>query len=308
MKNILLFSLLYIFWQHSIFSNVLLQSPTLLSASELQELEDEWHTTFNFHSKNKLISISLCYHNTKAGFAIKFLKIPIYSYHYKYLPDIAEIKQLFQGSFPAYFFSNPLQLEHATPKHIDQKELVNIIKNKKVIFYTGAGISAGKVATMSDLERSLKFKKGFRYFLKTAWNNPKKITDAFFAFCRTAISSSPTEAHYALKHLAEYKNTMIITENVDLLQHKTGIKPLFAYSSTLHSITKNQLQEIDYVVCIGLSHDDRGFLAWYKEHNPQGKILAIDLKQPVYLANQDLFCQGDLQKALPEVAKKFKKA
>ncbi len=302
-KKIYYLFLITFFSMSSLLANVLLEKPKIISDEEIKALEKNWQTSFTF-SKKSLLDITFCYCNQKAGFAIKVLKIPLYSHNYSYLYDLDELKQLFKGGFPAYYLSDPLIHTKARPQKITQEQLLEIVKTKKIIFYTGAGLSAsGNVATMNELIESLELKKGLKHFLKNAWKNPEKITHAFSEFCKTAIQSSPTDAHYALKDIAHNKNSAIVTENVDLLQQRTGVLPIFAYSETLHSLKKEDYLAIDYIICVGLSHDDRGFLAKYKENNPQGTIIAIDLKKPKYLSDNDIFIKGDLQKILPFIAR-----
>ena len=59
------------------------------------------------------------------------------------------------------------------------------------------------------------------------------------------------------------------------------------------------------MICIALSYDDRGFLGWYKENNPHGTIVAIDLVKPSYLGNEDFLLQGNCQKILPALQEEF---
>jgi hypothetical protein len=56
---------------------------------------------------------------------------------------------------------------------------------------------------------------------------------------------------------------------------------------------------VNVIVCVGLSHDDRGFLAYFKKHNPEGVIIAIDKGNPDYLSNNDYIVREDLQIVLP---------
>jgi NAD-dependent SIR2 family protein deacetylase len=65
------------------------------------------------------------------------------------------------------------------------------------------------------------------------------------------------------------------------------------------------LKDIDVVITIGLSYDDRGFLGWYKENNPNGKIIAINLSQPPYLGSEDFILKGDCQNIIPKLEKEF---
>jgi hypothetical protein len=70
-------------------------------------------------------------------------------------------------------------------------------------------------------------------------------------------------------------------------------------------VTTDDIKKIDAIVCIGLSHDDRGFLAWYKLHNPNGIIIALDLKKPSYLGSEDMLILGDLHDTLPHLLKQI---
>jgi len=52
-----------------------------------------------------------------------------------------------------------------------------------------------------------------------------------------------------------------------------------------------------------LSHDDRGFLGWYKKYNPEGTIIALDLGKPSYLSEKDFILKGDIQEVIPALEK-----
>jgi hypothetical protein len=54
---------------------------------------------------------------------------------------------------------------------------------------------------------------------------------------------------------------------------------------TVNSALKNKaryFKEIDAILCTGLSHDDRCLLTLYKQSNPVGIIVVLDLQQPDY--------------------------
>lgn len=291
-KNILLLLIVI----GSLQANPLLEKPKSITSEQINQLAQSWNTQFTWQWR-KIGACSFSYEKGNAGFALKLLEIPFYAKGYRLLPTMQEIKQLF--NHPSYYFATPLEYKKASPTHINKEELFSLMTNKKCIFYTGAGISAmSNVATMKGLEASLNMDKGIRAFLKEAWRNPEQIRAAFAVFCNSAINGEPTSAHYALKKMAQEKSVAIITENVDLLQQRTGIEPIFAYSELLASIPKNDWQQIDAIICIGLSHDDRGLLAWYKQHNPDGILVAIDLKVPNYLSDNDYVCLGNLQEIL----------
>lgn len=209
-----------------------------------------------------------------------------------------------------YYFAQPrIVVSSAHPQRFDSITLADIIKHKRIIFYTGAGISAAaNVKLMVELEASLGIVK--QSALACAHNllqKDQQVLDTFTAFCKAAFEQPPTAAHYALKKLALYKSTQIITENFDLLQHRTGIVPLFIDAPTYSpQITPQDLQEIDAIICLGLSYDYRGFLNLYKTHNPQGTLIAINFKTPLYLDSNDFIIEGDLQKLIIEIVEQLK--
>jgi NAD-dependent deacetylase len=224
-------------------------------------------------------------------------------------------KEYFTTPSREYYLAKPLETDRLPAQIITFDTLCTLLKEKNCIFYTGAGISAGNnVATMHNLQKSLYLinesteKPSLNYtLLKMIFFNPKAITNAFAQFCISAINTLPTAAHYALHELAHIKNTSIVTENVDLLHQRTGSIPVFTHSDEMHAVTPADLKEIDIIVCIGLSHDDCGFLRYYKESNPNGLLIALNLEQPAYISHKDLMVKEDIQLILPKLAKAMKK-
>lgn len=187
------------------------------------------------------------------------------------------------------------------PRKITLQDLQVLLRGKRFFFYTGAGISAaGNIGTMAQLEESLMMHKGKLWFFAHLLTNPERIAQAFKAFCQDAIYNEPTLAHRALHELTQKNNIAIITDNVDLLQQRAGGKPIFTHSSALYELQKSDFKQLDGCICVGFSRDDCGFIAHYKNNNPNGIIIAIDIKQPAYLSNEDYLLLGDIQKVLPE--------
>lgn len=197
------------------------------------------------------------------------------------------------------------------PEEIEIVQLVEILKNKKVLFYTGAGISiASGVHSMNQLHETLGIEMSERVdgFLKKAVTNPQEIVESWEEFTKAAFEKPATPAHHSLGGLAQKLKSQIFTENVDYLQEKVGVKPVHLTGPWLkENIQPEWLRDIDAVVTVGLSYDDRGFLGWYKENNPNGKIIAINLNQPSYLGNEDFVLKGDCQRVIPELEKEFVK-
>jgi NAD-dependent SIR2 family protein deacetylase len=101
----------------------------------------------------------------------------------------------------------------------------------------------------------------------------------------------------------------LITENLDCLHEASGVYPYRIDAKHLRDeVGSDSLIPFDYIICVGLSYDDRGFLGWYKKHNPQGKIIAIDLQQPSYIGNEDFLFLGDIQEVVPAIWKNLQKS
>jgi NAD-dependent SIR2 family protein deacetylase len=209
----------------------------------------------------------------------------------------------------AYIVADRRVIENSNPRRISQEELVSIIRDKNVLFYTGAGLSrASAVPAMNELNELLGLKEGkaFVFSLESALENPREFASKIRKFHEACLFSPPTKAHFALRDLSVFKNIRIITENLDALHEASGIHPYRIDPDHLRNEVGGQaLAPFDYIICVGLSHDDRGFLGWYKQHNPQNKIIAIDLNQPSYLGDEDFLLVGDIQEIVPAIQKKI---
>lgn len=195
-------------------------------------------------------------------------------------------------------------LSATSPMQINQQVLASVIKEKKCLFYTGAGLSlASDVPAMNELFELLGLDEGenFMFSLEKAIHSPRKFAEKIRYFHDKCVYSAPTQAHLALKDLSLHKNTRLITENLDCLHEASGIVPYRVNPLEIRNDTQYDLSQFDYIICVGLSFDDRGLLGWYKEQNPQGRILAIDLQAPSYLGNEDFWIKGDLQEVLSEL-------
>ncbi len=193
------------------------------------------------------------------------------------------------------------------PQEIEIAQLVEILKNKKVLFYTGAGISmANRVYNMEQLQKTLgiEMSKKVDGLLKRALANPQNVINSWEEFIKAAFEKPATPAHQSLSKLAQKLKSQIFTENVDHLQEKAGVRAIHLTGPWLkENVQPEWLKDIDVVITVGLSYDDRGFLGWYKENNPNGKIVAINLSQPSYLGSEDFILKGDCQKEIPELEK-----
>ena len=195
------------------------------------------------------------------------------------------------------------------PNELNIEQLIEILKNKRVLFYTGAGISvASGVHSMDQLYETLGIDMSKRVddLLRRAVPDPQGVIESWEKFTKAAFEKPATPAHRALAVLTQKIKSQIFTENVDHLQEKTGIKAIHLTDPWLkENIQPEWLKDIDVVVTVGLNYDDRGFLGWYKENNPNGKIVAVNLNQPSYLGDEDFLLRGDCQEIVPELEKEF---
>jgi NAD-dependent SIR2 family protein deacetylase len=205
---------------------------------------------------------------------------------------------------PHYLIDTRRIIKESHPQPLNEAQLLSIITNNRVLFYTGAGLSvASGVPSMSQLYELLELKgvKEFAASLQEAIQHPEKFSQKILGFHNACFLSQPTKAHQALVRLAFYKNTKIVTENLDGLHEYSGIMPYRVDPEELRSIGGDSLSAIDYIICIGLSQDDRGFLGWYKRNNPTGQIISVDLGSPSYLGDEDFLIHADLQILIPSL-------
>jgi NAD-dependent SIR2 family protein deacetylase len=204
---------------------------------------------------------------------------------------------------------SPRELEKTHPINMNIDEIAQLIEAKKCIFYTGAGISSQIVPTMPQLMQRLGFSQQDKFIevIDKALKNPDTLIQVMEEFYNACLYGKPTQAHIALKSILFQKNWGLITENLDLLHQRSGIKPLAHEGKDWirKNVSIEDLKKIDYVIAIGLARDESGFLGWYKRHNPNAKIIALNLKRPSYLDDLDYFVEGDIQELLPHLQQKL---
>lgn len=193
---------------------------------------------------------------------------------------------------------------NGNPKKISVKELSKIIKTKKVIFYTGAGISAGSVPTMDELMKdlgiseNLKKESNLQKYIADIIKYPKPYIEVLRNFFDKCQNAAPSRAHAVISEIISKQNQLLVTENLDQLHQKTGLMPVVLAGCDVYSKDENiksALIKADFVIAIGLNSDESGFLKFYKKLNPEGKIISINLKNTDYLSDNDLLIVGDVQ-------------
>ena len=196
------------------------------------------------------------------------------------------------------------------PKKISFEKLREIIETKRVIFYTGAGISAAAIPTMNNLMQRLKISKELRKtdnlpkYIDDVIANSEKYTEILKDFFNRCENAQPTTAHLLLAKCAKKFGHLLVTENLDQLHQKTGIElTVFGghdeYSKNAR--IEEAVRESDFIVTIGLDSDESGFLKFYKTKNSEGKIISVNLSLTNYLSDHDFFAEGDIQKICSKI-------
>jgi NAD-dependent SIR2 family protein deacetylase len=191
------------------------------------------------------------------------------------------------------------------PITLSIEECATLVKENKVIFLTGAGISiAAGIPTQQakEKEMGIEYGKPVNQFIKNWLHNPKKNIEALASSYEPIFTLEPTPAHHALAQLAFHKQAQILTGNFDMLHEKSGIKAVQIKDSVEEDLTQEVAEQVDAIVCIGSRDDFGAVLGRYKRLNPLGLIIAINKEQPDYIGNEDFFVQGDVQELVPRLA------
>lgn len=230
----------------------------------------------------------------------------VYHYEFGTLPGVRHTP----SSHNLPYLPRTFAEEPAACKTLSIQECARLIADKKVVFFTGAGISAAAgihtLATLND-QLGIQSHAAVDLFVLAALHNPEQLVNQALDFYRACRDHSPTPAHYSLARLSKSKGCQIVTGNFDLLHERSGIKPyrVFYESHYVADLKAEWLREIDAVICIGMSNDIGSFLSAYKTHHPEGIIVAVDLKRPLFIGAADYFLEGDLQEIVPAMERAF---
>ena len=99
--------------------------------------------------------------------------------------------------------------------------------NKKIIVFTGAGVSAESgLGTFRDSGGIWEKFRIEDVCTPEAWQaNPERCVDFYNLRRRDALAAQPSEAHLAIAKLQEvFPDTQVITQNIDNLHERAGSK------------------------------------------------------------------------------------
>ncbi len=188
-------------------------------------------------------------------------------------------------------------------------DMIAKLDPSELMIYTGAGISMGgeqPVWGMQELSKQLGLVENpeGNDFDELFRSNPEKLIEVAKKFGDSLFADVSTDAHISIaKLVAEMPGVLVLTENMDLKHEavgsRLGVTHMGNKSAFGEVIVRGQATKVLWT--IGLSHDDRGVLAYLKQENPDLQIIAIDQKKPNYLGSEDGLLKGDCQKVMPEL-------
>lgn len=188
-----------------------------------------------------------------------------------------------------------------TPQSISIGSCKDFFQNKRCLILVGTALAehAG-VVTRSHFasEIGLEQEKEVDLFVRRFLLEPELILQKYIERTEKRLFGEPTPIIRDLAALSARFNAPIFTCNFDQLLQKTGIQVIDVLDENTKIIEKI-LQDIDVIFTIGLNRDPERILASFKQINPQGTIVAVNLKQPCYLADEDFILSMDLKEAIP---------
>ncbi|MDR2401981.1 MAG: hypothetical protein LBD32_00745 [Cytophagales bacterium] len=80
------------------------------------------------------------------------------------------------------------------------------------------------------------------------------------------------------------------------MHQKTGLSPIvFAAKDGYSRKMVDDVKNTKFVITVGLNTDESGFLKWFKQNNPSGKIVSINLVNTCYLSREDYSLKDNAQ-------------
>lgn len=201
----------------------------------------------------------------------------------------------------------PVPVRRAEGYQVQQSSEIAVeIRDRKVLLFTGAGISlASGLPDLDELSLLVQsiltpVDSYFRDLLRgTKTERLMKARQYVSAFTQ----SEPNRAHWVIAELCKTHGWQLATGNFDGLHEKTGVTPIFQNSD---EVVIPDLGTYDVMITVGL-RDGIGRVAdEYRKLNPYGRIIAINPEPPWYLGSNDIFVSGSSDEVLDDVRRILK--
>lgn len=190
----------------------------------------------------------------------------------------------------------------SNPNIINVQKAAELLFGKKVLMFTGAGISISSgVPDMVKLEQLMieVFNPTHEFLLEAIENKLEYRLINAKELHRLFVHLEPSVSHMRIADLHNLYGFKLVTGNIDGLHEKTGITPIY-YTNENHLV--DDLSDYDLLLTIGLGDEGNiGLTDKYRTVNPQGKVIAINRESPLYLGSDDNLIIGDCNEILKQL-------
>ncbi|MDA1353650.1 MAG: hypothetical protein O3A01_04155 [bacterium] len=193
---------------------------------------------------------------------------------------------------------------------ISTSALAEMMQTKRVVFYTGSGLSAPVIPTLKQWQNTLGFQTKLPgdVTLKAVLGKMHSLgEDGYFEAVdrmqQFIFTAEPTAGHRAIKALADRARRHVLTENLDSLHEKSGVSALRVFPNGVYDKVSRKpvsydIGKVDVVICVGLSADYSRFLQDARRTNPNIKFVSIN-PSTEFGGPMDFHLKGDAQTLLP---------
>ena len=212
----------------------------------------------------------------------------------------------------------------------DVADALNATDPERILFYTGAGMSAvnknvwtfatykekvgiSEQANNEAFTRNVEFADSFLRDESTAYNALQKLS----LFASSCESSHPTRAHENFTQIMQLfgRVPLAATTNIDWLHQRTGLDvpfltrrngmvlPYLDKDRWFARALETRIDIIEKAIIIGRSSDTRGLISAIRARNPSLQCVALnnDTRQLPYLEPGDYILPGSCQETIPEL-------
>jgi len=224
------------------------------------------------------------------------------------IPSADEDSRPSSHFYPVRTECDPEQAEAISPV-----ELASRIQGKRVVAFTGAGVSLPSgIPTFrgpGGLEEHFPLFGPFPGQV-TDWlvGRPRDLAQVIGRFQASFITARPNAAHFAL---AEMESAGIlahlVTGNTDRLHERAGSRRVHLKEASQFVDTDEGWQWIregQFFLVIGVCEDEHGLIAYASDHALQ--VVAIAPERPSFLSAGHWFVQGAAEDVLPGIAEELR--
>lgn len=185
-------------------------------------------------------------------------------------------------------------------REIESSEIIKLIKEKKVLIFTGAGISIA--SGIPDLEGLISLQQEIfhhpeQFFQDIVSNQTSHRIEKAKQFHQLITASEPNNNHWYIAQLCKKYGFALATGNIDGLHEKTQLTPI--YQTSPDKVEIPNIEQYDVILTIGLSNEGMGKVAEeYRIRNANGRIIAINVTPPAYLGSNDFYLEGNTEEIL----------